>query len=300
MTTGTARFEWLSRAASGAEVPLEVFLTRIRMGEKDIIQAVINDISKRKQAEAELVRALAREKELSALKTNFVSMVSHEFRTPLAIIMSSAEILADYFEALPAEERKHHLTSIHGNTRRMADMMEDVLMIGRLDSGKLAFQPCALDLGVLCRRIVDEVLSVTEKRCPIELRLEGLEDTAQADEPLLQHIFGNLLSNAVKYSPAGSPVDFSVRRDGGQVACVIRDHGIGIPEADQPRVFQAFHRGDNVGERSGTGLGLVIVKRCVELHGGTIRLESHVGQGTTVSLTLPLFPQSTSTSNPTP
>ena len=132
------------------------------------------DITQRKQAEAELLKALAREKELSQLKSNFVSMVSHEFRTPLGIIQSSAELLRDFYQKMQPGERDEQLESIARNTRRMAGMMEGVLVLSRLDAGKLDFQPAALDLNAFCRRVVDEVLSATNRRCPIELSLSSI------------------------------------------------------------------------------------------------------------------------------
>lgn len=287
---GTARFDWVAQRADGGELPLEVILTRIEMGGRWFIQAVVTDISNRKRAEAELLRALEHEKELNRLKSSFVSMVSHEFRTPLGIIQSSAEILNDYFEQLSPDERSDLLLSITANTRRMAEMMEEVLVLSRLDAGRMEFRPCDVDLSALCRRVVDEVLSATQRRCPIRLGLGEMSGTARADERLLGHIFTNLLNNAVKYSPPGSPVEFHLRRADRDVVCEIRDRGIGIPEADQQWLFHAFQRGSNVGERPGTGLGLVIVKRCVDLHGGSIRIESRPGEGTLVRVRLPLFP----------
>jgi PAS domain S-box-containing protein len=289
MEKGTARFDWVTLNAEGAEVPLEVILTRIEMSGRRIIQAVIHDISARKKAEAELLRALAREKELSALKSNFVSMVSHEFRTPLGVIMSSSEILQDYLEELDPGEREGHLRSIARNTRRMSELMEEVLVLGRLDAGKMDFNPAPLDLRILCSRLVDEVHSATDRLCPIELNAGDVPGEAHGDERLLRHILLNLLTNAVKYSEAGQPVDFVLHRDEGEAVCTIRDHGIGIPEADQPHLFNAFHRGHNVGQRPGTGLGLVIVKRCVELHGGKIAVKSKPGEGTTMTVRLPMF-----------
>jgi PAS domain S-box-containing protein len=289
MEKGSARFDWVARSAKGGEVPLEVILTRIEMGGRQIIQAVINDISERKKAEAELHKALAREKELGQLKNNFVSMVSHEFRTPLGIIQSSAEILGDYLDQLGAEERREHLQSITKNTRRMAELMEEVLVLGRLDAGKMDFQPAPLDLRGVCRRLVDEVLSATDGRCPIEWAVGPVPPEAQADERLVRHIFTNLLTNAVKYSEPGKPVRLSLRQEGREGVWQVADRGIGIPEADQPWLFTAFHRGRNVGHRPGTGLGLVIVKRCVELHGGQIAIESKAGDGTTVTVRLPVF-----------
>jgi PAS domain S-box-containing protein len=285
MTTGNARFDWICRNPKGREIPIEVILTRIQMSGRQIIQAVINDITHRKQAEAELLRSLAREKELGQLKSSFVSMVSHEFRTPLAIIMSSAEILRDYLEQLEPEERRQHLQSIQKNTRRMAELMEEVLLLGRFDAGRMEFEPAEMDLRALGNRTREEVLAATDRACEIDFRIDPGITNAKSDERLLRHIFTNLLTNAVKYSEPGSNVEFVIERRGRNAVCRVKDRGIGIPESDQAGLFKAFQRGGNVGQRPGTGLGLVIVKRCVELHGGEISVESKVGEGTTFTVT---------------
>jgi PAS domain S-box-containing protein len=248
------------------------------------------DITERKQAEQELLRALTREKELSQLKSNFVSLVSHEFRTPLGVISSSSEILRDYLTELSEVERREHLDSIANNTLRMSKLMEEVLVLGRLDAGKMAFEPAPLDLAALCRGLMDEVLSATNHVCAINLTIGDLPADACADARLLRHVLINLLVNAVKYSDPGGKVNLAVGRQGTQAVFTIRDRGIGIPEADQPRLFNAFQRGSNVAARHGTGLGLVIVKRCVDLHGGNIQLTSKVGQGTLVTVSVPAFP----------
>ena len=245
------------------------------------------DITERKRVENELLRTVAREKELGQLRSNFVSMVSHEFRTPLGIIQSSAEILRDYFNQLEPAERDEHLQSIRNNTCRMAQIMEEVLLIGSFDAGKMEFKPAALDLGAFARRLVEEVLSATNRRCPIQLSLSEMPVEIQADERLLRHIFTNLLTNAIKYSDG--TVSFEAKCTGTEIVCAIRDEGIGIPEADQEWLFTAFHRGHNVDGRPGTGLGLVIVKRCVQLHGGKINVESKVGEGTAVTVRLPII-----------
>jgi PAS domain S-box-containing protein len=247
------------------------------------------DITQRKQAEEETLKALGREKELSQLKGNFVSMVSHEFRTPLAVIQSSAELLREFFQKMHPAERDEQLESIIGNTRRMAGMMEEILVLSRLDAGKLDFRPAVLDLATFCRCVVDEVISATSRRCSIEVSLASGLPQALADERLLAHILTNLLSNAVKYSEPGGCVRFAVERDSAEAQFVIRDEGIGISADDQQMLFTAFHRGANVGSRAGTGLGLLLVKRCVELHRGKVRIESQVGQGTVVTVRLPVF-----------
>jgi PAS domain S-box-containing protein len=289
MTRGYTRFEWIARNTKGIEIPVEVLLTRVQTHGKFLIQAVVNDISERKRAEAELLRALAREKELGQLKGNFISMVSHEFRTPLGVIMSSAEILESYLEQLAPEERREHLQSIHKNTRRMAELMEEVLLLGMAEAGKMDFKPEPIDFEIFCRRLTDDLLSATDRKCPVQFQSHLLSGKALADERLLRHIFTNLLTNAVKYSLPNSLVRFEVEREGNDVVCRVADQGIGIPEQDQEWLFKAFHRGRNVGNLPGTGLGLVIVKRCVELHGGQIKVESTVGKGTTVTVRFPVF-----------
>ena len=255
------------------------------------------DITQRKQAEVELLRTLAKEKELSQVRSQFVSIVSHEFRTPLGIIQSSAEILQDYFDQLDSAERKDHLASICKNTHRMAGLMEEVLFLGSFDAGKMQFKPAPLEFRTFVERLVDEVLSATDYRCPIRLSLSEMPSAIEADERLLHHIFTNLLTNAIKYSNVGRVVRFEIGCTGEEIVCIIRDQGIGIPEADLEWLFNAFHRGQNVANRPGTGLGLVIVKRCVELHGGKIKVESKVGQGSTVMVCLP---KSSSESPPAP
>jgi len=247
------------------------------------------DITGRKEAEVETVKALAREKELSELKSNFVSMVSHEFRTPLGVIMSAAEILQRYFERLPAEKRARHLDMIFRSTRNLAVLMEEVLLLGKVEEGRMQFNPAPIDLETFCRSLADEVLSATQSASSIRFSAVGALAGAVADESLLRHILTNLLSNAIKYSEPGAPVEFLIERRDDDAVLIVRDRGIGIPLEDQPRIFHSFSRGRNVGERPGSGLGLVIVQRCVQLHGGDIRLDSTPGQGTTMTVHLPVY-----------
>ncbi len=248
------------------------------------------DISARKQIEAELQKALGKERELSQLKSDFVSLVSHEFRTPLEIIMSSGDNLSRYHDRLSPEKRQQLLKSIHKSVRRMSDMMEEVLFLGRMDSGRIDFNPVPFDLETLCQRVRDEMKSAMNNRCPIELSLPAnLRAQARGDESVLRHILTNLLSNACKYSPEGAVVELRVTAAGPSARFEIVDRGVGIPKADQERLFEAFHRGENVRHIHGTGLGLVIVQRCVTLHGGLVSFESAEGKGTTFRVTLPLF-----------
>jgi signal transduction histidine kinase len=237
----------------------------------------------------ELHRALAHEKELSEMKSNFVSLVSHEFRTPLGVIMSAVEVLQRYFERLPADKRARHLEMIFRSTKNLANLIEEVLLLGRVEEGRMQFSPAPLDLEKLCRTLTDELLSATGGACPIRFRALSSLEGAVTDETVLRHILCNLLSNAVKYSEPGSPVEFTAARHQTHAVFTIRDRGIGIPTDDQPKLFTSFTRGRNVGTRPGTGLGLVVVQRCVQLHGGTIALDSAPGAGTTVIVSLPVF-----------
>jgi signal transduction histidine kinase len=223
--SGSERFEWTILGRDGSELPMEVFLTRIQLGDRQLIQAVCNDITVRKQAERELLQTLAREKELGQLRSNFVSMVSHEFRTPLGIIQSSAEILEDYIGQLEPPEREEHLQSIRKNTRRMAGTMEEVLLMGSFDAGRMEFRPATLELRTFLQALVDEVLSAAGQGSPIELTLSEMPAEIIGDERLLRHIFTNLLTNAVKYSDAGRAVRFEIARTGAEMVCTIRDRG---------------------------------------------------------------------------
>lgn len=248
--------------------------------------------------EQALQRALAQEQELNQLKANFVSMVSHEFRTPLGVIVSSSDILRRYFDRLDPAMRHDQLDIILRSTGTLSGLVEDLLLLGKVEAGKLQFQPEPLDLATLCRHLADEVLSATRHSSPVNLQSEGDLSGATGDEGLLRPALLNLLTNAVKYSPPGSPVDLRVSRAGQSARFEISDRGIGIPESDRPRLFAAFSRGSNVGDRPGTGLGLVIAKKCVELHGGTIEFASRPGDGTTFTVTIPLFaPGGSATAN---
>ncbi len=250
---------------------------------------LIEDFSRAEALASKQEQELEIEREVGRLKSSFVSMVSHEFRTPLGITMSAVELLQNYFDRLSPAKRTELLADIHSSTRHMSDLMEQVLLLGRVEAGKLGFKPSRLDLGLLLERLADETASATHRRCPVRLRIGEDLDGAEGDESLLRHILGNLISNAVKYSPAGTPVELSVERRDRNAVFRVRDHGIGIPEADVPQLFQAFQRASNVGDIPGSGLGLVIVRRCVDLHGGWVEVTSQPGNGTEFTVGLPVF-----------
>jgi signal transduction histidine kinase len=168
-------------------------------------------------------------------------------------------------------------------------LMENVLLSGKAEAGRMDFKPTQIDLRSFSGQLVDQIASATNRRCPIELCVAEISDPARGDENLLRHVFSNLLANAVKYSAPGALVKFSIARDGGDAIFTVEDCGMGIPPDDQKRLFKPFYRGKNAAASQGTGLGLVIVKQCVERHGGGLDLQSEENIGTTVRVRLPLF-----------
>lgn len=266
----------------------------------------------RKQAEGDIRKALAREKELTELKTRFISMTSHEFRTPLTTIQSSAELLEHYSHKWTEEKKLIHLRRIQSSVKHMTKLLNDILIIGKVEAGKLQLTPVPLDLEAFCHNLVEELQLNDAEQHVIHFRVEssgwehqntetrGHTDTDTGehpegkstpcmDEKLLWQILENLLSNALKYSPKGSTIEFTLHYADNQAIFQIRDQGIGIPLADQERLFDTFHRATNVGTIAGTGLGLAIVKKCVEIHNGQITVDSQIGVGTTLTVTLPMY-----------
>ena len=228
---------------------------------------------------------------VNQLKSRFVSMASHEFRTPLATILSSTELLRLYADRLPQAEREELFETVSVAVRRMTRMLEDVLVIGKDDAERAKFQPEPGSIDKICRQIVDalqrELTSAGAPAADVRLAVRGQACEALFDDALMRHIFGNLLSNAVKYSPQGSVVRLDVDCAEQEFVLTVTDSGIGIPQDDLPRLFESFHRAANVGNISGTGLGLAIVKRSVDLHGGRISVVSQPGQGSVFTVVLP-------------
>jgi len=289
------RIEISALHRDGAEFPIELAITRVMLDDplKFEFCAFIRDITQRKQAEEEIRTSLEKQKELNQLKSRFVAMASHEFRTPLATIMSSTDLLTYYFDRMPEAERGELLQSITAAVKRMTKMLEDILVIGKSETEHAEFNPIPMQLDAFCQRLVDELQSEQEsigaRRREVSLSVQDGAEQGLFDEKLMRHVFGNLLSNAVKYSPAGGAVEFRVRRNDDAFIFSVEDHGIGIPESDLPRLFESFHRAANVGTISGTGLGLAIVKRSIELHSGSISISSTEGSGTTFTVSLPMI-----------
>lgn len=247
------------------------------------------DITARKRAEEDIRVALAQQKELNDLRSRFVAMTSHEFRTPLATILSSAELLRFYGDRMERDERNEILESIESGVQRMTRMLDRVLMIGKSDANMLEYSPTELDLGALCRALAQEAQGQRGgSLCDLEVQIAPDLGWCVCDEKLLRHILGNLLSNAIKYSPRGGTARFTVQSLQEKVRFEVADEGIGIPAQELGHLFESFHRASNVGDIQGTGLGLAIVKKAVELHGGLIEVRSTVGAGTCFTVILPI------------
>jgi PAS domain S-box-containing protein len=235
----------------------------------------------------EILKALQQERELGELKSNFIATVSHEFRTPLTVIRSATELLAQYADQLTSEKRNTYIDRIKRAIESLTQLLDDLLLISQAESGHLSLCPTSIDLAHFCQCLVNELNLTWANHRPIELTYQG-EDWVTIDEKLLRIILSNLLSNALKYTPADRGIWLTVQANAHEVFVQVKDNGIGIPETDQTHLFEPFHRAKNVGKTPGTGLGLSIVRQCVELQHGRIQLESELGTGTTVTITLPL------------
>ena len=247
-----------------------------------------SDITARKRSEAEMHQALQREKELGELKSRFVTNTSHEFRTPLTAILSSSELLEHYRHQWTEEKQTIHIHRIQKSVKHMTQLLNDILIIGKAEAGRLEFKPKLLNLAQFCRELAEELQLNSQNNHKICLNYQSKCTQVFLDEKLLRHILTNLLANAMKYSPGESTINFFVACQDSQAIFNVQDQGIGIPEEDQIHLFESFHRATNVGNIQGTGLGLSIVKKCVEVHGGDIWVNSQVDQGTTFTLTLPI------------
>lgn len=291
-TTGAYTGELELIRANGHPIWLQLHGTRLPPSEEGAPVSLWTfiDITERKRAETELLNALAREREFGQLKNRFVSMTSHEFRTPLTGIQSSVDLLADYADRLEPEEKNEIFQQIRESVARMTRMLDNILVIGRGEAQKLRFTPRPTNIADLCRQLVNEVTQsrpAEDNRSDILMDIQDVEGEWQLDENLLRHALGNLLSNALKYSPNGGNVHFRIRREDNMLRFDIIDQGIGIPKADQQRLFESFHRASNVGNIPGTGLGLAIVKQSTELHSGNISVNSTPGSGTTFTIKIP-------------
>jgi len=249
---------------------------------------VMRDITDRKRFEEKTVEMLNREKELSKFKTQVISTISHEFRTPISIIYSNLQLLKKFSYKIEEGIQKDafELTTIA--IQSLSKTLDNLTLLNQSNKGVLSYNPVEFDLVDECNRIASEISSINHNDGRIENRIEFIPGKVTMDKTLLNHVLSNLLVNALKFSSDDTKVEFSLEDiDGLQARFSIRDHGIGIPEEDLELIFESFYRGTNVRGIKGTGLGLSIVKNCIELQNGKIEVISELEKGTQVNVILP-------------
>jgi PAS domain S-box-containing protein len=277
---------WVETVASIQQQPAD-------KGGNLLIQTATRDISQQKKAEEEIINALEKERQLVELRTNLINMISHEFRTPLTTIKSSSDLMVRYLPALRKSDVKdrfgQHFQKILEQVNRINDLISGVLQLGRIDSGKIQYNPEPVNFVSYIQDFLHQYKEShpEEKRLP-KLTFEGTPREVKIDQMLVLHILNNVVSNALKYSVGKKNPDLNIKFERKLVEITIKDYGIGIAENDRKNLFQSFYRGSNAFTIPGTGLGLVIVKQFVEMHGGTIELTSKLNRGTTILITLPI------------
>ncbi|MBF0492611.1 MAG: PAS domain S-box protein [Deltaproteobacteria bacterium] len=241
----------------------------------------------RKKIAGELAKALKKEKELSELKLRFVSMASHEFRTPLAGILTSVDLINRYQNPADYEKRLRHINSIKSSVRNLTLILNDFLSLDKLEEGKVECHPSSFPLFKFITSFLEDLQFVSKKGQKILTQFQGNDDQVFMDGDILRNILNNLFSNAMKYSPENSEIKLSLELNDTQVILKIEDEGIGIPEEDQKYMFERFFRAHNVTAIQGTGLGLNIIKKYLNLMQGSIDFTSHENKGSTFTVVLP-------------
>jgi signal transduction histidine kinase len=243
-----------------------------------------------KKIQIEISRALNKERELNELKSRFVTMASHEFKTPLSTILSSASLITKYNNAEDGDKREKHIERIKSSVNNLNGILNDFLSLSRLEEGNIQNKAEVFNLFKYSENIVEEMQTVAKKGQNITYNYYGNADaTVNLDKQIVKNIIINLLSNAIKYSSEDKNVLFSTTITEHKLEIKVQDTGIGIPEAEQSYLFNRFFRANNAANIQGTGLGLHIVKKYVELLNGTITYESALDKGTTFTITIPLL-----------
>lgn len=236
-------------------------------------------LKKLESSSGELKRSLEKEKILNELKSRFVTMASHEFRTPLSTVLSSAYLLEKYCDSKDQPHRKKHIDRIISSVNMLTDILNDFLSVGKIEEGKIIVKLSTFDIQHYISNIIGEMKNMQKDGQHISYEHTG-EKMIQLDPAILKHIVMNLFSNAIKFSNKGSFIEIRSKRTGKHLILSVKDHGIGIPKEDLPHLFERFHRGANVTNIQGTGLGLNIVSKYSELLNGKITCKSELEKGT--------------------
>lgn len=246
---------------------------------------IIRNISELIKAKDDLQKALENEKELSELKSRFVSMASHEFRTPLSTVLSSAYLIGKYSQTEDQPKRERHLQHIISSVNMLTDILNDFLSVGKIEEGKIQVRPALINVKEQVEELAGELKNIMKKEQTINCRHDGNEEVVMMDKSLLKHIVMNLVSNASKFSPDGSTVEIKTTVGNGYFVLSVKDYGIGISKEDQKHLMERFFRGANAGNIQGTGLGLHIIAKYAELMNGTVQYKSELDKGTEFIIT---------------
>lgn len=285
-----ARIELVTRTAAGSSFNADVVLSPALEHDEQITTVIcsLRDITDRKQAELRLQHTLRRERELSQLKSHFITMASHEFRTPLATIMTSADLLSMYGDRMTEAQKQERIELIKSQVDHLTNLLTDLLAASDVNRvAEQALKPELVELDGWCRQLIRDFEASIDTQHRLHYEPNGECRALYLDLRLTRKVLINLLSNAVRYSLPGSAIYLSLRCEDDRAIFQIRDEGIGMPDEDQPALFETFQRGRNVSEIPGAGLGLAIVKHAVELQNGSIQFASQVGVGTTFTVTIP-------------
>ncbi len=268
----------------GCQLAAELRVTMI--GPNEVV-VFARDITERKKFEAAIASTLEKQRQVSDMKSRFITVTSHEFRTPMAAAMASADLLHHHHDRLAPAKREELFTRINLSLHRMTEMLDDVLLLNRIDADRLKVRLAPVELRNFAQVVIDEIRLADHDAHSFELHATGDATHFVTDADLLHHILSNLLSNAARYSPAGTAITTRLTTEAGRVLITVADRGIGVPEADRERIFESFERGSNVGTIKGTGLGLDIVKRMAAMLNGTVKLESPADGGSRFIVELP-------------
>lgn len=281
--TATLEFEYRNNYYVLNAVPLTDSKGKITQ-----ILVVEQNITEQKNAEREVRRSLQKEKDLNELKSRFVSMASHEFRTPLSTILSSVSLAEKYDKPENADKRDKHFNRIKSSVHSLTSILNDFLSLDKLEEGKINNHPVEFKLNEFAGEITEEMQAIAKKGQHLVYKHTGAKTKLFLDSNILKNILNNLLSNAIKYSPENSEIRFETSQDEKELKILVADSGIGIPKEEQQHLFERFFRAKNAINIGGTGLGLNIVKKYTELLNGEIQFESNPGKGTTFTLLIPI------------
>ena len=254
----------------------------------DSIKKLEKEVTERKRVEEELLKALEKERDLNDMKSKFVSIASHEFRTPLSTILSSLTLIEQYRQLNQVDKIDKHVSRAQASVNHLTAILNDFLSLGRLEEGKIEINLEQVDVRILLNEISEEIQLILKPDQRLEFDFASSAPEIQTDSRILRNVLFNLLSNASKYSGPGKPINLACRSNENNLVVSIRDEGIGIPEEEQRHLFDRFFRASNALNIQGTGLGLNIVRRYLDLLKGTIAFTSQSGKGSTFTIQLPI------------